>query len=117
MYGDGASPHEWSAPSPPRGDIEPRQQTGAAEPVQLADVIRSVAELRQRRLESEGIELLIEDRSSNQVAAVMTELQQVVLAVPDRGSIERWLLGSVSKELILRAAGPVLVVRAQGAGV
>jgi signal transduction histidine kinase len=56
-----------------------RQQTGEAEPVHLADVIRSVAELRQRRLESEGIELLIEDRSSNQVAAVMTELQQVVL--------------------------------------
>ena len=56
-----------------------RQQTGDAEPVKLGDVIRSVAELRQRRLESEGIELLIEDRSSNQVAAVMAELQQVVL--------------------------------------
>jgi C4-dicarboxylate-specific signal transduction histidine kinase len=56
-----------------------RQQTGEAEPVHLGDVIRSVAELRQRRLESEGIELLIENRSASQVAAVMTELQQVVL--------------------------------------
>ena len=56
-----------------------RQQTGDAEPVRLADVIRSVAELRQRRIESEGIELQIEDSSIRHVAAVMTELQQVVL--------------------------------------
>ncbi|MCD6028459.1 MAG: UspA domain protein, partial [Thermomicrobiales bacterium] len=35
----------------------------------------------------------------------------VVLTVPDRGPLERWLLGSVSKELIQRAAGPVLLVR------
>jgi C4-dicarboxylate-specific signal transduction histidine kinase len=56
-----------------------RQQTGDAEPVRLADVIRSVAELRQRRIESEGIELQIEDSSARHVAAVMTELQQVVL--------------------------------------
>jgi C4-dicarboxylate-specific signal transduction histidine kinase len=56
-----------------------RQQTGDAEPVRLADVIRSVAELRQRRIESEGIELQIDDSSVHPVAAVMTELQQVVL--------------------------------------
>lgn len=56
-----------------------RQQTGEAEPVRLADVIRSVAELRQRRLESEGIELRIEDTSRRHVAAVLAELQQVVL--------------------------------------
>jgi len=56
-----------------------RQQTGEAEPVQLIDVIRSVAELRQRRLESENIELLIDDASERPVMAVLTELQQVVL--------------------------------------
>jgi signal transduction histidine kinase len=56
-----------------------RQQTGEAERVRLADVVRSVAELRQRRIESEGIELLIEDTSVSHVSAVMTELQQVVL--------------------------------------
>jgi signal transduction histidine kinase len=56
-----------------------RQQTGEAEPVHLTDVIRSVAELRQRRLESENIELRIEDASQRPVLAVMTELQQVVL--------------------------------------
>jgi C4-dicarboxylate-specific signal transduction histidine kinase len=56
-----------------------RQQTGDAEPVHLADVIRSVAELRQRRLESENIEFRIEEASQRPVMAVMTELQQVVL--------------------------------------
>ena len=56
-----------------------RQQTGDAEPVRLADVIRAVAELRQRRIESEGIELQIDDSSVRHVSAVMTELQQVVL--------------------------------------
>jgi len=56
-----------------------RQQTAEAEPVQLTDVIRSVAELRQRRLESENIELRIQDTSQRPVMAVMTELQQVVL--------------------------------------
>jgi signal transduction histidine kinase len=56
-----------------------RQQTGDAARVRLRDVITSVAELRQRRLESEDIELRIEDESKQQVLAVMTELQQVVL--------------------------------------
>jgi signal transduction histidine kinase len=56
-----------------------RQQTGEAEPVRLLDVVRAVAELRQRRIESEGIELHIDDRSVCHVAAVITELQQVVL--------------------------------------
>jgi signal transduction histidine kinase len=56
-----------------------RQQTGEAEPVRLTDVIRSVAELRQRRLESENIELRIEDASQRPVMAALAELQQVVL--------------------------------------
>jgi C4-dicarboxylate-specific signal transduction histidine kinase len=56
-----------------------RQQTGDAAPVRLTDVIQSVAELRQRRLETEDIELRIEDRSGQHVLAVLTELQQVVL--------------------------------------
>jgi C4-dicarboxylate-specific signal transduction histidine kinase len=56
-----------------------RQQTGEAEPVRFADVIESVAERRQRRLESEDIELRVEDESCQHVLAVLTELQQVVL--------------------------------------
>jgi C4-dicarboxylate-specific signal transduction histidine kinase len=56
-----------------------RQQPGPAAPVRLADVITSVAELRQRRLESEDIELLVQDKSTRFVMAVFTELQQVLL--------------------------------------
>jgi len=56
-----------------------RQQPGEAAPVRLTDVITSVAELRQRRLESEQIELRVEDRSTLYVSAVLTELQQVLL--------------------------------------
>jgi len=56
-----------------------RQQPGEAAPVRLTDVITSVAELRQRRLESEDIELRVEGQSTQHVSAVLTELQQVVL--------------------------------------
>ena len=56
-----------------------RQTPGEATPVHLLDIVTSVAELRQRRLESEDIDLRIEDRSEQYVLAVPTELQQVLL--------------------------------------
>jgi C4-dicarboxylate-specific signal transduction histidine kinase len=56
-----------------------RQQPAEAAPVQLSDVISSVVELRQHRLETEHIELRVEDYSKLPVLAVLTELQQVVL--------------------------------------
>jgi C4-dicarboxylate-specific signal transduction histidine kinase len=56
-----------------------RQQTGDAAPVRFIDVITSVAELRHRRLQSEDIELRVDDRSRTPVLAVLAELQQVVL--------------------------------------
>ncbi|MBI4263885.1 MAG: hypothetical protein HY657_05900 [Acidobacteria bacterium] len=56
-----------------------RQQTGQAAPVRLTDVVVSVVELRQRRLETESIELRLEDHSRQPVLAVLAELQQVVL--------------------------------------
>jgi C4-dicarboxylate-specific signal transduction histidine kinase len=56
-----------------------RQQPGPAALIQLSEVIAAVAELRQRRLESEQIELQIEDGSRQPVLAVLTELQQVIL--------------------------------------
>jgi signal transduction histidine kinase len=56
-----------------------RQQPGPATLIQLSAVIAAVAELRRRRLESEQIELHIEDSSRQPVLAVLTELQQVVL--------------------------------------
>lgn len=56
-----------------------RQQPGEAAPVRLSDIISSVVELRQRRLETEHIELRIDDGSKLPVLAVLTELQQVLL--------------------------------------
>jgi C4-dicarboxylate-specific signal transduction histidine kinase len=56
-----------------------RQQPGESGAVMVGDVIRAVAELRQRRLESESIELQLSDRATRPVTAVLTELQQVVL--------------------------------------
>ena len=56
-----------------------RQQPGPAARIRLAEVITAVAELRHRRLESEQIELRIENSSTQPVLAVLTELQQVVL--------------------------------------
>ena len=56
-----------------------RQQPGPAAPLRLTEVITAVAELRQRRLESEQIELRVDDASRQDVMAVLTELQQVVL--------------------------------------
>jgi C4-dicarboxylate-specific signal transduction histidine kinase len=56
-----------------------RQQPGQATPLDLSDVITSVAELRQRRLESEDIELRVDDNSQQQVLAALPELQQVLL--------------------------------------
>jgi C4-dicarboxylate-specific signal transduction histidine kinase len=47
--------------------------------VKLSDVLASVLELRQRKIESQGIDLEIEDQSEAVVLAVFTELQQVVL--------------------------------------
>jgi two-component system, NtrC family, sensor kinase len=56
-----------------------RQQAGAAVRLHLGEVIGAVAELRQRHLESEDIEFQIDDRGTQPVMAVPTELQQVVL--------------------------------------
>jgi len=56
-----------------------RQQPGQAATVHLGDVVSAVAELRHRRLHAQGIELSIDDRSTQPVMALITELQQVVL--------------------------------------
>ncbi len=56
-----------------------RQQPGQATHLSQGDVIASVVELRQRRLLSEQIELVLENWSVDQVMAVFTELQQVLL--------------------------------------
>jgi C4-dicarboxylate-specific signal transduction histidine kinase len=56
-----------------------RQQTWRPTTVYLTDVVASVVELRQRRLQEHGITLEVDEQSSLPVTAVMTELQQVLL--------------------------------------
>jgi len=56
-----------------------RQQSAAASPVRLRDVVSSVVELRQRKLEEDNIELEVHENDDPPVVAVFQELQQVVL--------------------------------------
>ena len=56
-----------------------RQQPGQSTATPLANIIASVSELRLRRLQSEDIELLVDDQATRSVMGVFTELQQVVL--------------------------------------
>ena len=55
------------------------RQMSEPTPVRLRDVVASVMELRQRKLEELNIKVEIEERSTALVMAIFTELQQVVL--------------------------------------
>jgi C4-dicarboxylate-specific signal transduction histidine kinase len=56
-----------------------RQQNSTPTAVYLYDVVASVVELRQRRLQEQGISLDLEEQASQPVTAILTELQQVLL--------------------------------------
>jgi two-component system NtrC family sensor kinase len=56
-----------------------RQQTSKPAPVRLGDVVASVVELRQRRLQDQGIRLEVTEAATKPAHAVFTELQQVML--------------------------------------
>jgi two-component system NtrC family sensor kinase len=55
------------------------QQTSEPTPVRLHEVVASVVELRQRKLEEVGVTLEVQESSQSTVPAVFTELQQVLL--------------------------------------
>ena len=55
------------------------RQISEPTPVRLHDVVASVMELRQRKLEESDISVELEERSKALVSAIFTELQQVVL--------------------------------------
>lgn len=55
------------------------RQMSEPSPVRLRDVVASVLELRQRKLEELNIEVTVDDKSHGVVLAIFTELQQVVL--------------------------------------
>jgi C4-dicarboxylate-specific signal transduction histidine kinase len=96
-----------------------RQQGSNPTTVHLSDVIDSVVELRQRRLQEQNISLTVQDAASLPVTAVFTELQQVVLnfminaeqAVVSRGPSERRIAirtrdGSAGVRLEVEDSGP-----------
>jgi signal transduction histidine kinase len=55
------------------------RQMAEPSPVRLRDVITSVLELRQRKMQEANISVAVEDNSRGVVMAIFTELQQVVL--------------------------------------
>ena len=55
------------------------RQASEPTPVRLRDVVASVMELRQRKLEELNISIQLDERSRALVMAIFTELQQVVL--------------------------------------
>lgn len=55
------------------------RQMSEPSPVRLRDVVASVLELRQRKLEEFNIAVDVDDKSQGLVLAIFTELQQVVL--------------------------------------
>jgi signal transduction histidine kinase len=55
------------------------RQMAEPSPVKLRDVITSVLELRQRKMQEMNISVAVEDHSTGVVMAIFTELQQVVL--------------------------------------
>jgi C4-dicarboxylate-specific signal transduction histidine kinase len=95
-----------------------RQQPGEAAPVRLAEVFSSVAELRQRRLESEDIELVVRDRSTHHVTAVFTELQQVILNCVVNAEQAIVMSGRLPGRITLRAedAGDRVVIEVEDTG-
>jgi C4-dicarboxylate-specific signal transduction histidine kinase len=56
-----------------------RQQNSSPSPVQLREVVASVVELRQRKLQEQNIVLEIDEHSRLAALVVFTELQQVLL--------------------------------------
>lgn len=68
-----------------------------------------------QRLRNKDVATTSELRTGAPASELLDAIQEgdlVVLATRERGSIQRWFLGSVAEELVRRAAGPVLLVRA-----
>ncbi|MGE3277438.1 MAG: ATP-binding protein [Vicinamibacterales bacterium] len=56
-----------------------RQQSTEPQDVRMRDVVASIVELRQRKIEESGIDLQVDEAVRSPVRAIFTELQQVLL--------------------------------------
>src|SRR5688500_16170710 len=71
-------------------------------PVRLRDVVASVMELRQRKLEELNIRVEIEEKSTALVMAIFTELQQVLLNFAINAEQAIVLSGSTRRQVTIR---------------
>lgn len=78
------------------------RQMSAPTPVRLRDVVASVMELRQRKLEELDIAVEIDERSKSMVMAIFTELQQVVLNFAINAEQAILHAGSTERRIIVR---------------
>jgi signal transduction histidine kinase len=71
-------------------------------PVRLHDVVASVMELRHRKLEENNIKVTVEEKSTAQVMAIFTELQQVLLNFAINAEQAIVHANSARREVIIR---------------
>ena len=98
-----------------------RQQGSTPTTVYLSDVIDSVVELRQRRLQEQNVSLTVQDAAGFPVTAVFTELQQVLLNFMINAEQAVGARGPTERRIAIRtrdaAAGVRLEVEDSGPGV
>ena len=98
-----------------------RQQGSQPTRVYLRDVVGAVVELRQRRLHEKGIALEIDDQATEPVAAVLNELQQVLLNFVVNAEHALAAAGTARPRIVIRTAdvagGVRLEVEDNGPGV
>jgi nucleotide-binding universal stress UspA family protein len=103
---------------PVRGTVEAGVVVAKAYAKSQAAIIR-LAETylaeQVQRLRNKDVATTSELRTGTPASELLDAIHEgdlVVLTTRERGSIQRWFLGSVAAELVRRAAGPVLLVRA-----
>ena len=78
------------------------RQMSEPSPVRFRDVVASVLELRQRKLEELNIDVDIDEKSNGLVLAIFTELQQVVLNFAINAEQAIVLANSKDRQVIFR---------------
>lgn len=90
-------------------------QASAAQHAAVSTAATEYLDAQAQRLRNDGCLVTQHVRTGSPVAELLDEIvagDLVVLATRERGGVARWAWGSVADELVRRAAGPVLLVRA-----
>ena len=78
------------------------RQMSEPTPVRLRDVVASVLELRQRKLEESNIAIDVEEKSNAVVMAIFTELQQVLLNFAINAEQAIVASGATKRKVVIR---------------